>query len=245
MGLWYANIDIKLPVVSPVLICLRSLLPGIACLLMISRWLSPIEDILEYSSEMLPAEQQLREELLANIDAKSIWTADLVLELHKLLENHQANYIFCSKNLGVDESYKNFGYYCDNFARDQGRVKDAFAKLEKCSSSCFATSYLPLELVMNAVCRPHCIAIALVDNTKLHESSMSDNHDDDGIGYVGHYVIVCGCSNDPDHLAQARQQLDAEDDKEDDRCLVLMNVSNYLLFKLPCRGKTTDLLYRQ
>lgn len=196
---------------------------------MISRWLSPHN--IDYSSEMLPEEERLRKTLIGNIDAKSIWTADLVLELHNLLlgQEESADYVFCSKTMGVDESYRNFGYYRDNFARDQGRVKDAFVKLqEECSSSCFSTTKLPLTLLMNAVARSNCIAIALVDNTKMHASTTADKNDD-GTGYVGHYVIVCGTSSDPSHIALAQQQARggdrATDDHKEDRCLVLMNVS--------------------
>jgi hypothetical protein len=83
-----------------------------------------------------------------------------------------------------------------------------------------------VALVMNAVSHPNCIAIALVDNTKLHESKTKDKNDD-GIGYIGHYVIICGCSPDPSHLDLAQQPQDgdsAPDDHKKDRCLVLMNV---------------------
>lgn len=195
---------------------------------MISRWLSPHNR--DYSSEMLPEEELLRKTLIGNIDSTSIWTADLVWELHNLLDQEEsAGYVFCSKTMGIDESYRNFGYYRDNFVRDQGRVKAAFVKLqEECSSSCFSTPKLPLTLLMNAVARSNCIAIALVDNTKMYGSTTADKNDD-GIGYVGHYVIVCGTSSDPNHIALAQQQARggtrATEDPKEDRCLVLVNVS--------------------
>ncbi|CAJ1928200.1 unnamed protein product [Cylindrotheca closterium] len=196
---------------------------GIACLLMVNRWLSTQNK--EYSSKMVPEDEKLRETLIGNIGAKSIWTADLVLELHKLLgQGSSADYIFCSKNMGVDESYKDFGYYRDNFARDQERVNDAFVELQTCSTSCFSTSHLPLPLVMNAVSHPNCIAIALVDNTKLHGFDWSE--------YLGHYVIICGCSSDPSHLDLTTNV------QNEDRCLVLKNTGrddDPTMYVLPSR----------
>jgi len=98
---------------------------------------------------------------------------------------------------------------------------------------------LPLTLVMNAVSHPQCIAIALLDNTRLHETIAADKNND-GARYVGHYVVVCGCSSQPQHLASAREQdgeTESANDRED-RSLVLKNPgqdSSPTMYVLPSR----------
>jgi hypothetical protein len=187
---------------------------------MILRWLSPKQT--EYSSQMIPEEKLKRQELLQCIGSESIWTADIVLQLQSLLQNENADYIFCSKNLTVDDDHRDVGYYRASFGRDKHRVQNAFSQLEKCSTNLFSTSCLPLPIVMNAVCNPNCVAIVLLDNHTLYAKKTDNNRKDE---YVGHYVVLCGISREREHIAAAEQQDGSSGEEEKEYCLVLLNVS--------------------
>eukprot|EP00980_Cylindrotheca_fusiformis_P010543 scaffold2334_cov118-Cylindrotheca_fusiformis.AAC.15 len=190
---------------------------GIACLLMVLRWLSPTQE--NYLSQMTPEEMSKRQALLQHINSESIWTADIVLQLQGLLEN--AEYVFCSKHLAVNDSYKDLGYYRTSFGADKLRVETAFTKLETSSKNLFSVECLPLELVLNAVCNPNCIAIVLLDNHVLYDNETDSEVQDN---YTGHYVILCGISRASADIASAQFQ-DCSSGKEEEYCLVLCNVS--------------------
>jgi Guanylylate cyclase len=76
-------------------------------------------------------------------------------------------------------------------------------------------SHLSLQHIVDCIQRYNCIAIALVDNhvlccptvtdptttTTTAAASVSNNNPNDT--YVGHYVVLVGVSDDPEHMRQA------------------------------------------
>lgn len=136
--------------------------------------------------------------MLKEIATTSIWSIDLVLLLHKVLQSplnlhdHQLSILFCSTNFGVDESYSNFSYYKSAFDRDKRRVRNRFQlakqlkipmfSIPPCSQNNIRDRImntdsrvgcgLSLEYVINLVAMKDCVAIALIDNTILLHPSL-------------------------------------------------------------------------
>ncbi|XP_062181242.1 guanylyl cyclase 1-like isoform X2 [Phragmites australis] len=102
----------------------------------------------------------------------SIWTVDLAYLLNKFSEQLQEDID------RVDELF--------------GKALDAGISIQCRSISAYDIAFLLLY--------GHCIAIALVDKTKLNSSWMNDVHDvqqlNEESDYMGHYVIICGYDAD-------------------------------------------------
>ena len=199
---------------------------GIACLLMIQRFLLSPKPCIEYTSQMTPEEVSFREILLEDIGS-SIWTADIVLQIHKWLHNNQhttkAKYLFSSKRLSVARGYEELSYYKQAFASDEERVNKVFAELKRLqSSSLFRVERLPIPMIVNAICHSNCIALVLLDNSILNIETSDNNKSNQ---YVGHYVLLCGISRKQEHLDFANSWGGTFCE---DYCLVFMNVSTSL-----------------
>jgi hypothetical protein len=173
---------------------------------------------------MTNEEMHIRLDLLAKIDSESIWTADLVLQIHNIFRNKKADYIFCSRTLQVEDDYRDVGYYKSSFKKDQERVTKAFKSLDTLNSSSFCIPHLPLSVLLNATCNPKCVAIVLVDNQILQSESLKTKGN-----YVGHYVILCGISRENDDVEQSYLLDGLSKSEREEYCLVLSNVSYHTL----------------
>lgn len=209
---------------------------GIACILMVLRWLRPIRDY-PFDSSLLSEELENRKILLDNIGTKSIWTADLVLQIHQLFEKQRtAKYLFCSKIMGVDGNYQDVRYYRAAFGSDQARLSNTFKELDRLGASTFCTPHIPLTSILNLVSHEDCLAIVLVDNSALVGSrGVRDIVGEDQ--YIGHYVILCGISTDKESL-EAAKEFDGNSEAGEDHCLVMYNPGHNnprIMFVTPSR----------
>lgn len=130
-------------------------------------------------------------------------------------------FVLASKQImGVDESYKDFHYYQRAFEEDQSRVARTFRDLHRQNVPMLQTTSrvghcgrgLSLSTVINIVERDDCLAIVLLDNRVLLATTKNfistpapkDNHhggfETSRPPYAGHYVIICGTSDDPKHV---------------------------------------------
>ena len=174
---------------------------GIVAVLILLRWVQRSDSL-----SILMSDEEVRQyhSLRNYIQTQSIWTADLVDQLQSLLQGSECRFLFCSKTFQVDESYQDVRYYQETFRADEVRVSSLFGKLVQnipdcmlCSPEGFAT-----ETILKATCHPTCIAMVLVDNSILHPSRRS--LEPTIVQYVGHYVVLCGISHDPEHMAIAQ-----------------------------------------
>jgi hypothetical protein len=191
---------------------------GIACLLMISRWLREEEkddDDDNNNNNNVDAQQEEdqivseRSDILSNgVQTKSIWTSDLMWQLHLWKKRNKKNrsttcssfsslfdFVLASQQLmDVDETYKDFQYYQDNFVADQRRIAYTFQELYKERVPMIQTAtattkmktkttnaddddddddddgndnFLSLFTVIEIVRRDDCVAIVLLDNRVL------------------------------------------------------------------------------
>ena len=130
-------------------------------------------------------------------------------------------YLFCSKNMGVNSTYKGFHYYKKSFRRDEKRVKRLFETAhaqnlplatitdhDHSTPSITNASSTPLPLsidmdfVTNLIVRPNVVAICLVDDHVLRRWGVEPELDHwDGtyvydppslMAFSGHYVIATG-----------------------------------------------------
>jgi hypothetical protein len=198
---------------------------------MVLRWLREDTEAYPKDSTLLGEEFEQRQCLLRMIGSESIWTADLVLQIHQLFrigkpQQQHAHYLFCSKTLQVEQDHQTVGYYRAAFGKDQSRVTDTFYELEHLGASMLCLPHLPLQNVVRAVCHMNCIAIVLVDNSVLLHSKQSFSLDNDDDRYVGHYVILCGISRQKEDLKKAYSDASVLVEgatEEEDYCLVLCN----------------------
>lgn len=212
---------------------------GIACLLMIIRWiqsadnkqwtrkkLDSVESPSTTSDRSLHTDDELqtRQALHHSIGTESIWTADLIQQIDAMTwrEKDKLRYLFCSTTFEVDQNYSEFGYYQAAFGSDEERVAKIFQRLQSGPRShqllCLDEG-LSLNHVLNLVSHDHCIAIVLIDNAVLENSYLNKKG---ATSYVGHYLILCGVSRNPNHIQMANA-LDGKYGVRDGFCLVVSN----------------------
>ena len=99
---------------------------GIVSVLILLRWVQRSD-----CSSVLMSEEEVRlyQSLQTSIQTQSIWTADLVDQVQKLLQGSECRFLFCSKTFQVEESYKDVRYYQETFRADEVRVTSLFGKL--------------------------------------------------------------------------------------------------------------------
>ena len=220
---------------------------GIACVLMILRWL---RDDQGYPNNSMLTDKEMKEraEMIRMVGTESVWTADLVLLLDQLFrhegqeDEHQQRrsrqprhrFLFCSKTFQVDTEHRNLSYYSAAFSNDQIRVSEKFSELRRLNTPMLCISKLPLKYVLGVVTNRHCVAIVLVDNSTLFtSSSASGSGDGAALGgveqkqdvFTGHYVILCGISTNPQELSIA-QSFDNDDSGRigsEDFCVVILD----------------------
>ena len=213
---------------------------GIACLLMIAKWLRDGRNqdgrCEDDDEDCRNARMELeRTKLLSAVGTESIWTSDLMqqLQLWNTKSNttgllSSASFLGSGKNLnnglfeeslafvlasqqimGADESYRDFQYYQNAFEEDHSRVARTFRDLGRQNIQMLQTRTkdftkgLSLSTVIEIVERDDCLAIVLLDNAVL-KATLSNTLDDGETSprpqYAGHYVILCGTSDDPKHV---------------------------------------------
>ncbi|GFH52614.1 hypothetical protein CTEN210_09090 [Chaetoceros tenuissimus] len=209
---------------------------GIACVQMILRWLShdtinkPCDE--SRNVPLSHIEIQQRHQFLKEIGTDSIWSIDLVMLLHKILQreldlykdaNHymqlsNASILFSSKKLGVDGDYKRFQYYQQTFRKDRTRVKALFQSAKDRYISMCEMNKLSLHKVAELVKRNDTIAMILIDNNVLRREEEEKEldcytgeyvHSPSLLSFSGHYIIICGISTDSEKIAIAKRSKDA------------------------------------
>jgi hypothetical protein len=192
---------------------------------MILRWLRNPQDY-PTDSTLTFAEMEERTCMLEEIGTHSVWTADLVLFMDKLVrdQQHGCRYLFCSKTLDVDHGHSDIGYYRAAFDDDRVRVTTKFARLKRIGSATLCISDLPTERVLDIVSQETCVAIVLIDHYILLSSKAVENTGGHAKKdtYIGHYVILCGISRRAEDI-QIAQSMDGHSDGKETCCLVLMN----------------------
>mmetsp|Transcript_13851 Transcript_13851/g.34800 ORF Transcript_13851/g.34800 Transcript_13851/m.34800 type:complete len:344 (-) Transcript_13851:182-1213(-) len=151
------------------------------------------------------------------------------------------NFVLASKQIiDADESYRNFQYYQKAFEEDQSRVASTFRYLCEQNVPMLQTvdqssakPGLSLSTVREIVEREDCVAIVLLDNNELLPGATSQNNaleaDDatskfNRLPYAGHYVILCGTSNDPKHVEIANAGEDTRGEGHfQEFCFVMCN----------------------
>lgn len=200
---------------------------GIACLLIILRWIrqDSIGNSESHEEKLSTDEIQERQYLLDAVGTQSIWTPDLVLQLDVLLKQEgRGRYLFCSKTFEVVKDYQQVGYYRAAFGSDEERVTrifEQFATSDIKSHMVRMEQGVPLPQILDAVCHPNCIALVLVDNAILSNSGKDSKGE---TSYIGHYVILCGISQNEEEINMARSLDKAE---EATFCLVISNPAFY------------------
>jgi hypothetical protein len=225
---------------------------GIACILMLLRWFK--DDLsADVGTAMTIDEVRQRQEFVSSIGSQSIWTADLVVILEDLIAKEAlalAKYLFCSKVLIVDTQHSRLDYYRAAFDDDSIRVSQKFDQLKAHGAPMLQIPNLSIHKVIDLIKVPNCVAIALVDNSILcppagEENSKKSNNDGEKMSYTGHYVLLCGISDNPNDIQKA---ISVENKaKHTTHCLVLLDpgkeITMYVTverFEAAWRARGTD-----
>ncbi|KAG2627119.1 hypothetical protein PVAP13_3KG227129 [Panicum virgatum] len=122
----------------------------------------------------------------------NIWTVDLAYLLNKF----SVSFSFFTVTLGANPQYSAESFYREQLQEDIDRVDELFGKALEAGISIQCRSISAYDIAF-LLLSGHCIAIALVDKSKLNSSWMNDvqqlNEDSD---YMGHYVVICGYDAD-------------------------------------------------
>lgn len=208
------------------------------------------------SIPLSPVEMMERNLLLAKVATQSIWTVDLVMLLENLLQENAINsnsnsqqpnrnnttYLFCSEVLGVNTDHRTTGYYEKAFSADSARVKKICEDMSRLKLPVLCPFHLEFAQMIDLISNDHCIAILLVDNHVLTQTTenASDSTTQPKDTYIGHYVIVCGISRDPGHIVEAYSAENlAMEEPTNPYCVAVANpgVSNAVMFVNPQKLK--------
>ena len=180
---------------------------------------------------LTPEEIQQKHKFIRALDTKSIWTIDLVMLFQNILSGHfdvltdtdprtregtstatsststvntNCSYLFCSKHMGVDSTYKGLHYYKTSFRKDARRVKRLFASAhhQHLPLATVAEANLSMDFVLPLISLPNVVAICLIDDHVVRRWGVEPELDCwDGtyvydppelMNFAGHYVIVSG-----------------------------------------------------
>ncbi|KAG7343815.1 guanylylate cyclase [Nitzschia inconspicua] len=184
---------------------------------MLLRWLHSNDTFSTFdeslpSSILTPRDMEERRRILDAVNTKSIWTSDLVWQLQKwkLYDKKRFQFVLISKNVSTaDQEYENFEYYQQSFSDDQDRVCWTFTELHRQAVPMMESSHFPLSTVLHVTSRyKDVVAMLLVDNSILrNRQEQLDVHPNasSATAYAGHYVILCGTSDDPQHVEKANR----------------------------------------
>jgi hypothetical protein len=182
-------------------------------------------------------DMEVRHRILCNINTKSIWTSDLMWQLHQWnVQDHQLfRHALVSKNIASpDKDYQRFDYYQHSFADDQERVSKTFQVLCRLEAPMMETKKLSFFTVLGMTSRHQdVVAIILLNNNILQRKGKKiqnlNSHQSLVDEYIGHYVILCGTSDNLQHIQAARESTPDEIYKltphggENEFCCVLAN----------------------
>lgn len=162
---------------------------GITCLEMICDWL--------WDSEHRCHDR--RAWMLQLIGTESIWTVDLVWILQSLSDKYPGkfSYLFCTKELTVNDNLSQFHYYKDAFAQDRPRILNRFTMIAQRNLPTFQCNSLKLDDMIYCIQNTNCIAMVLVDNQILTGNNAP------GESYTGHYILLLGISKQPECIRLA------------------------------------------
>lgn len=214
---------------------------GIACLQMALRWLRDTD--CEAGSDLAPSEIIERKILIENAGTRSIWTVDLLILLEELLKEQEGNqhqpnhynttYLFSSEVLGVNESHSTTGYYALAFGKDSERVKEHFVRIRSQQLPVLCPFHMQFSQLLSLIILERCIAIVLVDNNVLRErkdsfadsdeQSVKASSSQEEDSYMGHFVIVCGISQEAKHVKESLSWETEPNTFGDSSCIVLAN----------------------
>jgi hypothetical protein len=198
---------------------------GVTCLLMIWNWLTTPETVsTAVTRPFNPRDMEVRRQILTNIGTESVWTSDVVWQLHTWRSaNHNGSrrdpsfaFALLSRNITcADAQYEDYSYYKHAYRQDQCRVKETFGKLRRQPNPApmkeirdGRESMLDVSTIIELVSKnDDVMAIVLVDNNMLWKKKLlekqqleQEHHEHQ---YAGHYVILCGTSSDPFHVQNA------------------------------------------
>ena len=153
--------------------------------------------------------------------------------IHNSSKESTLAFVLASEQImGADESYRDFQYYQNAFEEDQSRVASTFRDLHQQNVPMLQTMMkenfgnggnpgkgLSLSTVIDIVEREDCLAIVLLDNNNLNNNRCEVNQP----SYTGHYVILCGTSNDPKHIEIANSGEGVLYNCDKEFCFVLCN----------------------
>eukprot|EP00538_Stauroneis_constricta_P000564 CAMPEP_0119566594 /NCGR_PEP_ID=MMETSP1352-20130426/33534_1 /TAXON_ID=265584 /ORGANISM="Stauroneis constricta, Strain CCMP1120" /LENGTH=556 /DNA_ID=CAMNT_0007615727 /DNA_START=100 /DNA_END=1770 /DNA_ORIENTATION=- len=167
---------------------------------------------------------------------------DGIIENNNDRNKTTAKLLFSSKTFDVNDDHGDLEYYQNAFNNDQKRVRDKFRILRDEAQVLMASiGELPFSEVIQMVSSPHCVAIMLIDNSRLHRrrnvkqssswSSENQNHQQETVNqagcqyddtatynnekeaaYAGHYVLLTGISTNKDHIQIANGRDESEDE---------------------------------
>ncbi|KAG2627117.1 hypothetical protein PVAP13_3KG227129 [Panicum virgatum] len=113
----------------------------------------------------------------------SIWTVDLAYLLNKF----SVSFSFFTVTLGANPQYSAESFYREQLQEDIDRVDELFGKALEAGISIQCRSISAYDIAF-LLLSGHCIAIALVDKSKLNSSWMNDvqqlNEDSDYMGIL-------------------------------------------------------------
>lgn len=227
---------------------------GVTCMLMFMRYLGSLENNHNSSTEHSAADSCLsksvthlerlqKQWMLEKLQTESIWTIDLVMLLESIfneapprlkfpkrcLQNRwNVKYLYCSNNLGVDETYKGLNYYKNAFGSDERRVKRLFKLAHRNKIPMMTVSRIDIEFVVDVISRENCIAIVLIDYSlfgrkyanEMMEGEIEVSSSDLSADFSGHYVILSGISRDENDIAKAKKFSFVKDSSY---CMVIHN----------------------
>jgi hypothetical protein len=182
---------------------------GIACLLMALRWLHRTttkqldDEGQNATTSNADLDSERRAWILETAGTESVWSIDLVSILEKYRKKNQDvvdfTYLFSSKTLEVDQEHKDLKFYEKAFGDDEARVSKLFARAQRKQWNLIVQHQLRLDQVLELVCRPDCIAIALVDNNTIlaaqkRKKGESEKKKKTNLPFAGHYIVLSGLS---------------------------------------------------
>lgn len=124
----------------------------------------------------------------------SIWTIDLAY----LLRQFDVSLAFFTVTLGANPDYATESFYMDHMLEDQHRVNKLFEGAELHDIPIYHGS-LPVENLMRICHSGLYTVITLVEKGTLWKSITTESSWQDSLwgvtrGFIGHYVVICGCN---------------------------------------------------
>eukprot|EP01025_Chloroclados_australasicus_P009921 TRINITY_DN1384_c0_g1_i2.p1 TRINITY_DN1384_c0_g1~~TRINITY_DN1384_c0_g1_i2.p1 ORF type:complete len:264 (-),score=17.02 TRINITY_DN1384_c0_g1_i2:461-1252(-) len=183
-------------------------------------------------------------QLCQQFNTRSIWTIDIAHVLRK----HGIDVTFYTVTIGANPEFANEKYYMLHISEDARRVESLFQQASSIGLSIVKRSVSMKEITQFMISRQYLI-ILLVDLRKISTwlsaadtCFMSTCCIKNGVGYQGHYIVLCGYDQHRSQLLYMdpggrngiqRQSVEAVEDARKsygtDEDLLLINVCTPLL----------------